>query len=506
MIGTASTDIAAPRPNRTLSKKRYTTNDIVQLVQRVVKDHAGDTARFAKRFSADEQGLRRLFDFVDQNFRYVEDPAGSQWVQTPAWLNEHKEGDCKSFTVFISSVLQNMGIDHIIRYVAYGTRQLRHVYPVAIMEGKEMPLDVVWKKQDGGRFGAEKPYTRKKDFKVRGLYKLGNVAHTNIDEAAIIGQLENTLESVEQVSASIPDLVNEGMGDVTQMSKGEAERLIWADRFSIYAEKEPNASKAHQYRAAAKAMEQGDIGSISGIGSTSFRGQVVEILAKTAQMNQKAFEPFTVQIPNPVPPHLRGFFKGIGKFFKKVGKAIGNVFKKFVNWMFKGAAQSMGPFFLFRFLKRNLIKSPKIRKRMEQQDKTYTMIRRLGKFDSKQFDGLLKNGVVKHMNYSPEDIFGRVGLEEGGKKVSAAPAAAPFLGKLVGFVVKAIGFVIKVVKKVVGIFKKKRKDEAGQIDENTMSDPRLLEEEVKERERGAGGGGSSLLPLAAAGVAVLLRA
>src|SRR5690606_16598775 len=118
-------------PVVTLKQRQYRTDDIIREVQEVLRTDRDDTAEFSKDIPRTIDGLKMLFDFVFSHFTYVEDPDNNQWVQTPSFLAYTRRGDCKSFTVFISSVLQNMGISHIIRYVAYpGSRAIKHVYPV----------------------------------------------------------------------------------------------------------------------------------------------------------------------------------------------------------------------------------------------------------------------------------------------------------------------------------------------------------------------------------------
>lgn len=489
----AHSTIPPPKDRKTLRKKKYATDDIIELVQEVVKTNVHETRAFAKYFEPNRKGLKDLFDFVDHSFTYVEDPASSQWVQTPAYIWKTKKGDCKSFTVFISSVLQNMGIDHFIRYVAYGTKNYRHVYPVALLNGKAIPMDVVWKKQERGRFGAEKPFTKKNDFIVEGLYKLGNTG--TIDEVAILGQMNNSLAEIEAIGQEIPNVVDDGMGDVTQMSTGELDRLIMADRYRTLAGLTDHGGKAGQYRDAAIAMERGDIAGIGSLQNDPFGRQVQSILAKTAMKTAPAFPPFKVSIPNPIPPQIRGLFSGIKKIIKKVGDAIGSVFKKFVNWIFKGAGKAMGPFFIFRFLQRNRIRSREIRKRLAAQDKSYNFIRRVGKFDDKQLKGIMLNGILEKTGKSPAQIAKETGVPQ----IGAAPAAAALLPK----VLKAIGPVIQVITKIVGIFKRK-KEEAGTVDQTTMSDPNLLLEEAELQNpppkpgnpnSNGSGGGSGVNPL-----------
>lgn len=498
MIGTATATIPPPRNARTLIKKEYRTGDIVSLVQKVVRTNVGDTAQFARRFPPTRAGLKALYNWVDKNFRYKEDPPGSQWVQTPAWLNKYRVGDCKSFTAFISTTLTNMGLDNIIRYAAYRPGELRHVYPVAILDGEEIPMDVVWKKQEGGSFGKEKWPQRTKDFRMKGLAQLG----TSISGQDYIGKLETELKDIQQAAASIPDKVKSGWGDVTKMTKGQLDRMIFADRYTIQA-RQATGPQALKYRDAAKAMKQGSIAGIGSITNDALSNEVRMVLAASANKNQPAFTPFTVSIPAMPPIGVDGFFDGLfdkaKKIIKNVGDAVGDLFKKFVNWMFKGAAKAIGPFFIFQFLRKNVIKSKRIKDRMTEQEKTYGFIQRVGKFDDSQLKGIMLNGILENTKKSPAQMAQEAGA-----------AGIAGLAALVPVIVKAIGWVINVVEKVASIFKKNT-NEGGLIGEATMSDVTLFEEEARlQQEAGnkpdaaAQGGGFNPLILAA-GIPLALK-
>lgn len=504
----ASRMIKPHEPVVTLRKRKYNTNDIVSLTQEVLYTDVDDTSEFARLFSRDLAGMMAIFQFVDRHIYYVEDPNKNQWVQTPSFLWYRRIGDCKSLTVFISSILQNLGIPHYIRYVSYNPnillprryRPYTHVYPVAILDGREVPIDVVWKKQEGGRFGAEKPYIHKKDFKVEGLYKLGNVG---MNAQEYIGQVQTTINQLESALADVPDeIINAGPGDITQMTKGELDRYLWEDRYNILAEQERDPVVADKYRSAATAMRTGSLAGIGNAQDDAFARQVQSILQQTVQDRRPAFEPFTLQIPNPVAGQVKGFFQDIGKFFKKVGETFANLFKKFVNWIFKGVGKAMGPYFIFLFAKKNKVKSPEIRRRIAEQEKTFNFIRKIGRFDENQLKGLALNGIKEKTGLTPQEIFAT------GNTPQIAGLAA-----IVAFVVKAIGFVIQVVQKIASLFKKKE-SEAGEIGEGNMSDVTLLDQEA-ELQQAAGtpgavedqsGSGGSILPWAALAVPFLIRA
>jgi hypothetical protein len=386
-----------------------------------------------------------------------------------------------------------MGLDHVIRYAAYGTKEFRHVYPVVIIDGEEIPTDVVYKVQHGGRFGTEKRYTNKKDIKVKaGLYQLGStVSLSNIDmnasEEAIIGQLKATLADIEKIDRELP-AINPNT-DVTKMTAGELDQWLWADRFDILGKVTKNGKDKSEYRAAATAMRRGDVSGIGSVQNSTLRKAVVSILQKSTAKRRPAFPDFSIAVPTPV--GVGGFFGKVGNWFKKVGKAIANVFKKFVNWVFSGIGKKMGPFFIFSLLNnRNKVKSPAIKNRIKAQDKTFGFIQRLGKFDPEQLKGLALNGILEQTGKTPQQI--------------AAEGGAPQVGAIITVIISAIQFVVKIAEKVAGIFKKSP-SEAGTIDKTTMSDPSLFEEEARlQRQANATGqGGGGFNPLLLGGGALL---
>lgn len=148
------------------------TDDIVKVELETIKESSGQTRDFAKQFTADREGMRAIFDYVKNGIKYKEDPSGIQWVKTPARLYADKVGDCKSFTIFIASILYNLGLDYKIRFSSYDRDKIvSHVYPIAIMlDGTEIIIDAVW-----GTFDNEKRYTFKKDYTMTQIYKLSGV-------------------------------------------------------------------------------------------------------------------------------------------------------------------------------------------------------------------------------------------------------------------------------------------------------------------------------------------
>ena len=157
-----------PLPNykKVLHHVNGDTNDIIKVVMDVVKMPHANMAEFARQFPPTVNGLRKLHDTMMQRLMYKEDPSGVQLVQYPAHLWHSAIGDCKSYTVFISSILKNIGVPHIIRFTAYSRGHVTHVYPVALLDGYQIPIDVVLSQvENRNTFGTEKPYHHKRDFK-----------------------------------------------------------------------------------------------------------------------------------------------------------------------------------------------------------------------------------------------------------------------------------------------------------------------------------------------------
>ena len=109
-----------------------------------------------------------IFDYLTRRVHYKLDPAGKQFIKSPARLLKDGYGDCKSLTMFIVCCLHCLGIPHIIRFVNFdGGAQYTHVYAVAIDEnGREIILDACEKDDADGLiwYDYARPYKRKKDF------------------------------------------------------------------------------------------------------------------------------------------------------------------------------------------------------------------------------------------------------------------------------------------------------------------------------------------------------
>lgn len=117
--------------------------------------------------------IQAIYDFVQNNTRYVYDPKGLEYFQTPPYilqriaLGERPSLDCDDYTLLTLSLLRSIGYDAKIRIAGYEpNKKFTHVYGLVLIPKpyEWVVLDVVRKDRP---LGWEAPNaTIKKDFNV----------------------------------------------------------------------------------------------------------------------------------------------------------------------------------------------------------------------------------------------------------------------------------------------------------------------------------------------------
>lgn len=144
-------------------KSKADNKDIRDLLEKLVPKAKGQMAEFSKRFkgATDEQTCRNIFNYLMNHFTYLAD-GEEQIIKLPSALLKKKIGDCKSYSLFTASVLENLGIPYTIVYTSYNANPIpQHIY---IITQKGCIIDAVY-----GKFNQEKPPTfkYKKNMNVR---------------------------------------------------------------------------------------------------------------------------------------------------------------------------------------------------------------------------------------------------------------------------------------------------------------------------------------------------
>lgn len=122
------------------------TADIISTILYADGKSAADTKQFAPHIAGATQydTCRNIWKYIKQNFRYVRDAAGYEQVLSPGALAARGYGDCKSYSVFIGSCLQNLGIPYSYRFTKYnGQSDWTHVYVVAHTDTGDVFIDAV---------------------------------------------------------------------------------------------------------------------------------------------------------------------------------------------------------------------------------------------------------------------------------------------------------------------------------------------------------------------------
>jgi hypothetical protein len=372
--------ITAAKGKKQLLITNGKTVDIQKVVLSVSKDgiHT-DTKEFSKDFKPTYNSLWGLWRWVKTNIEYIEDPDGVQWIKDPARLYADRAGDCKSFTLFIVSVLQNLQIPYTIRFTSYikGSKRVTHVYPVAHLNGKDIILDAVWY-----AFDSEKKYTYKQDFKENkdmigtAIYRLSGTQNARIirtDNVLV------TSKEFEQAAANIPDSYLNN--DITEMTQAQFAAFMG---FSV----------------------------------------------KNSLMNTGGQMAFQM-------PVLANTGAAVNSILSKIGDAIKNAWKKVVNWVFKTGLKLCAPYFLYTFIKKKVGKKTDAKK--AKQDSVLAWMASVTGTPISNFLMSISAGIKDKTGKTPEQILKELSGNKIGDPISAAMLLLPlFKDKKVMDAIKTI--------------------------------------------------------------------
>lgn len=139
-------------------------------MERLATKYAYQTERLAKKLKGQTltNTLKNIWQFLYDHVQYTLDKDGVEQLRTPArtWADRSKGVDCDCYSIFISSILNNVGISHAFRMAKY-SGDWQHVYVVVPTDGNKSSLQtrlntiVVDPVKD--RFNEEHPYTAKHD-------------------------------------------------------------------------------------------------------------------------------------------------------------------------------------------------------------------------------------------------------------------------------------------------------------------------------------------------------
>jgi hypothetical protein len=171
-------------------KKGATVADTIRFIPQVVNETLFHTNRIAKELEGKtlRETCDNIWHFVYEHIAYRKDEEGKEQIRSPArsWADRFHGVDCDCYTTFISSILSNLKISHVLRITKYKEDHFQHIYPIVpLPDGTYITIDCVVR-----NFDYEEPYSEKKDTKMdleylNGVNDTGN--NKSIDVADLTG-------------------------------------------------------------------------------------------------------------------------------------------------------------------------------------------------------------------------------------------------------------------------------------------------------------------------------
>jgi len=144
----------------------------VAFIPKVVHQTLHQTEKISRllKGSSLEETCSNIWHFVYRHINYKKDEEGYEQIRSPArsWHDRKKGVDCDCYSVFISSILTNLGIDHKLRITKYHRDYFQHIYPIVPTNHVYITIDCVTDK-----FNYEVPYSEKKDYPMDLQYLSG---------------------------------------------------------------------------------------------------------------------------------------------------------------------------------------------------------------------------------------------------------------------------------------------------------------------------------------------
>ncbi|HEY9048274.1 MAG TPA: hypothetical protein VIN08_20345 [Ohtaekwangia sp.] len=188
------------------TKKNADVEDTLKLIRQTVPMSLWQTKKIAAKLKgkALRDTCRNIWQFVYDHIQYKMDEPGVEQIRSPrrTWYERGTGVDCDCYTEFISSILVNLGIPHLLRITKYPKEPpdiptWQHIYPIVPVSGSlngilsnrndYITVDCV---KDG--FDDEEPFLECKDYKMR-LDYLDGIDNNDAMEREDYGEIEMQL-------------------------------------------------------------------------------------------------------------------------------------------------------------------------------------------------------------------------------------------------------------------------------------------------------------------------
>ena len=141
----------------TVVKRNASNMDLQRAIEAAIPTAVAQMKQRSNEFKGktEAETCKKIFDYLKNQINYKAD-GSEQQVRVPSGLIRTRQGDCKSYSVFTSAVLTNLGIPHKLVYASYDPQDSTptHIY---VVTNKGCIIDAVY-----GKFNAEKKASNKK--------------------------------------------------------------------------------------------------------------------------------------------------------------------------------------------------------------------------------------------------------------------------------------------------------------------------------------------------------
>lgn len=453
--------ISAPKNTRRVVYKDGNTMDIIATIIWADKYAPLDTKKFAQELKGKsiQESAYNVWKWVKTNIHYILDPVGEQYIKAPAKTNQDGFADCKSRSLFMASLLKNLGIPYAYRFASYsGGYPYTHVYVVAKPSANlNYILD-----PDMPQFNMQKPTTYFKDYNMSRIEYLAGIGangeregkltlHLPADQMTELDMDLAIRKQREEINKSI-------LENISGIGCPHAEKV--QDRIDAYKDiievrSNPKLSEEEKVAGIGEIIEDYDRGAyhtskaIAGIGNLADkRGMRAAYLQKMRAQRKARVIAGIGKKKSGKPKKKGGLLKKVGAGLKKVGKGLLKVATVTQRLAIKGvlevALPKMAPMFIYLFIKDPAI----IAKLPEKARKKRKTSERLAKFIVKgigmkedHFMGIIRNGIMKRYHKSPEALLSK----SLGQSINGIGAIG-----FVQFIPMALGLITKIMK----LFKK----------------------------------------------------
>lgn len=187
-------------------KKGAGLSDTVKFIPKVVRQTKGQTFKISQRLKGSDfyQTCKNIWEFVYNHIQYRKDKQGYEQIRSPrrTWHDRRQGVDCDCYSVFISSILANLYIPHILRITKYNEDHFQHIYPVVPFNGRYIMVDCVT-----DHFDYEVPYTEKKDYSMD-LQFLDGIPDYEFDGLAELGRVKTKKRGLKTAKRSLLKTAN----------------------------------------------------------------------------------------------------------------------------------------------------------------------------------------------------------------------------------------------------------------------------------------------------------